>query len=128
VSTSHGVCQTFNSLTSSEIYKDLPNLSVWKSVFEPNKTNSSLVYPKGFGSAKGMYIILNSYESIGMQQQSNDFILSITNQYNAYDIVRQSFNLLPGNAYTFRVMASQVSILQSSYGDCMKNFSLLHKK
>ena len=92
-------------------------------MFEPNKTNSSLVYPKGFGSAKGMYIILNSYESIGMQQQSNDFILSITNEYNAYDIVRQSFNLLPGNAYTFRVMASQVSILQSSYGDCMQKLA-----
>ena len=110
VSTSHGIFQTFNSLSSSEIYKNLPNAKVWNSVFEPNNTNSSLIYPKGFGSAKGMYIILNSYESFGLQQQSSDFILSITNENNPYDIIRQSYNILPGNAYTFRVMASQVSI------------------
>ena len=57
-----------------------------------------------------MYIILNSYESFGLQQQTSNFILSITNENNPYDIIRQSYNILPGNAYTFRVMASQVSI------------------
>jgi len=86
-------------------------MRVWSSVFEPNNTNSTLVYPKGFGCAKGMNIILNSYESIGLQQQHNNFILSVNNENNAFDIIRQSYNLLPGNAYTFRVMASQVPII-----------------
>ena len=109
VSTSHGICQTFNSLPTSEIYKKSPITDTWTSVFEPNMTKIDLVYPKGFGSAKGMNIILNSYEAFGSQRETNDFILSVTNENNVYDIVRQSFDLLPGNIYTFRILASQIT-------------------
>ena len=107
VSTSQGICQSFNELPSTDIYENLPYLQVWNSVFGMNNPNSSLIYPKGFGASKGMYLILNSYESFKSQRTSNDFILSITNEDNVYDITRNSFTLLPGNIYTFRILASQ---------------------
>jgi hypothetical protein len=109
VSTSHGICQSFNSLQSTEIYKKSPITDTWSSIFEPNMTKTDLVFPKGFGSAKGMNIILSSYEAFDTQRETKDFILSVTNENNVYDIVRQSFDLLPGNIYTFRILASQIA-------------------
>jgi hypothetical protein len=108
VSTSHGVCQSFNSAPSTDIYKNLPYSQVWNLVFSNNITNRPLVYPKGNGAAKGMYFILNSYESFGFNRHSNDFILSITNENNPFDIAKSNFNLLPGQIYSFRVMQSQI--------------------
>jgi len=108
VSTSHGICQSFNSAPSTDIYKNFPYLKVWNSVFGTNISNRSLVYPKGNGAAKGMYFILNSYESYGFNRHSNEFILSITNENNPFDIAKSNFNLLPGQSYSFKVMQSQI--------------------
>ena len=109
VSTSYGVCQSFNSLPAHEIYEPLPYLQNWNKVFGINQFNYSLTYPKGFGSSKGMFIILNSFESVKSPRTTNDFVLSISNENNNYDIVRHNFQVQPGNFYTFRIMASQTT-------------------
>ena len=122
VSTSQGVCQSYNSLHPIDIYENLPYLNTWSSVFDSNNMSRPLAYPKGYGSTKGFNIILNSFESFKSQRTSNQFVIAITNENNHYDIIRHSFNLLPGHEYTFRIMASQT-------GDqCFNNFLVIFSK
>ncbi len=108
VSTTHGICQSFNSAPSKDIYKNHSYLQAWNLVFAYNISNRALVYPKGNGAVKGMYFVLNSYEYSGYTRYSNEFILSINNENNPYDIYKSHFNLLPGQSYSFKVTQSQI--------------------
>jgi hypothetical protein len=35
-------------------------------------------------------------------------VLSITNEFDVFDVYRQSFDIVPGNVYTFSVSASKI--------------------
>ena len=39
---------------------------------------------------------------------TKNFILSITNENNPFDIFKQSYIIEPGNVYTYRVIANQI--------------------
>ena len=60
---------------------------------------------KGAGFRNGMYIVLSSFNPFKDQlaNKDTDFVLSITNEFDVFDVFRQSFDILPGYAYTFRI-------------------------
>ena len=71
--------------------------------------STDFVSPTGSGPGHGLNFILNSFEQVAFPTRSSkNFILSITNEKSAYDILEQNYLLEPGNLYTFRVMASQM--------------------
>jgi len=112
VPTNFGICQSFNTLSVDEIYKNNPTMDVWSRVFDEESKPFNLTYPKGYGSSKGLYIMLNAFETHGFWRKNQDFILSVTNEDNYYDIIRNSYTLEPGNFYTYKVMASQITTTQ----------------
>lgn len=92
-----------------DIYLPNPTTNVWSTVFDQEYGEFNLTYPKGYGSSKGLYIMLNGFETHGFWRKNQDFVISITNEDNYYEIVRHSYTLEPGNLYTYKVMASQIT-------------------
>jgi hypothetical protein len=107
--TPKGFCYTFNSLSMTEIFQLTPNLQHWDSVLSfSNK--STLLKPTGHGPTNSFKFVLNSFEHIGADPSRNNFIISITNENNPFDIVNSNYFIEPGYVYTFRVLASQMVI------------------
>ncbi len=107
--TPKGFCYTFNSLSMTEIFQLTPNLQHWDSVLSfSNK--STLMKPTGHGPTNSFNFVLNSFEHIGADPSRNNFIISITNENNPFDIVNSNYFIETGYVYTFRVLASQMII------------------
>ena len=107
--TPKGFCYTFNSLSMTEIFQPTPNLQLWDSVLSfSNK--STLMKPTGHGPTNSFNFVLNSFEHFGADSSRNNFIISITNGNNPFDIVNSNYFIEPGYVYTFRVVASQMII------------------
>ncbi len=107
--TPKGFCYTFNSLSMTEIFQTTPNLQHWDSALSFSN-NSTLMRPTGYGSSNSFNFVLNSFEHFGADPSRNNFIISITNENNPFDIVNSNYFIEPGNVYTFRVLASQMII------------------
>jgi hypothetical protein len=107
--TPKGFCYTFNSLSMTEIFQLTPNLQHWDSVLSfSNK--STLMKPTGYGPTNSFNFVLNSFEYFGADPSRNNFVISITNENNPFDIVNSNYFIEPGYVYTFRVLASQMII------------------
>jgi hypothetical protein len=104
--TTNGYCLTFNSLTMKEIFKDSTIAKTWSNVLDLTET-SHIINPTGYGSSNGLNFILNSFEPYSLQRSSKNFILSISNENNAFDVFQQKFIISPGYSYTFKVVAAQ---------------------
>ncbi len=87
VITSKGFCYNFNSLAMSEIFR--PDAIPWASVLDEQPQTSQLVNPSGFGPNNGLNFLLNSFESFSASRSTKNFILSITNENNPFDIFKQ---------------------------------------
>ncbi len=109
-----GFCYTFNSLSVSELFKSSEVVKTWNSNLNL-KLNSNLVNPTGFGSANGFNFILNAHEPFSNHRSAKNFILSISNENNPFDIFEHNFLIEPGNFYTFKVLANQVWNLAISF-------------
>ena len=105
--TPKGLCQSFNSLTMSEIFKDSPLLTKWNTILNLKQT-SSLFNPSGYGLSHGLQFVLNFYEPSYQQRSSKNFILSITNPNNSFDISKQNYLIKPGFSYTYKIIANQI--------------------
>ena len=105
--TPKGFCFTFNSLSMKEIFQSTDNLNHWDSVLG-FKNKSILVQPAGPSPSNGFKFILNSFERFGLEPSRKNFILSIINEYNPFDIINRNYLIEPGYSYTFRVLANQV--------------------
>ena len=107
-----------------------PLIENWNKVFNlTQKDFTQFEYPTGFGASNGFYIILNAFEASGYQRTSKDFLISITNENNYYDILHRSFAVKPGQFYTFRVMTSQLTTTQKfdKMKQDIRNCSLAHE-
>jgi hypothetical protein len=87
VLTSKGFCYNYNSLAMSEIFR--PDTIPWASVLDEQPQTSKLVNPSGFGPNNGFNFVLNSFESFSASRSTKNFILSITNENNPFDIFKQ---------------------------------------
>jgi len=126
--TSNGLCDTFNALSMSEIFKPLPNVVHWSKVFNQAQ-KSHLFHPIGYGPSNGFNFILNSFEYVGSKRSSNNFIMSITNENNPYDVYKENYIIEPGHLYTFRILANQVITNERFNGlnQASRNCSLPHE-
>jgi hypothetical protein len=76
------------------------------------KEKSALVNP---ASSNGLYFILNSFnpkpkdDPNPKEESSRNFILSITNEFNPFNVYKQNFVIEPGYSYKYRVVANQVA-------------------
>ena len=89
-----------------------------------------LISPSGFGPSNGLNFVVNSFEPYDAQRSSKNFILSITNENNPFDIFKQNYVIEPGNIYTYRVVASQIGATDrfSEMDAKNRNCSLPHEK
>jgi hypothetical protein len=85
-STPKGFCFTFNSLSMKEIFQSTDNLNHWDSVLG-FKNKSTLIGSPGPSPSNGFKFILNSFERFGSESLGKNFILSITNEFNPFDII-----------------------------------------
>jgi hypothetical protein len=105
--TAKGICYSFNSMSPNELFKASTVASQWVS----NKNlqqSSNILRPTGYGKLHGLNFLLNSFEIYSKDRSSNNFLLSITNEHNGYDIFKQNYVLKPGYAYTYKVIANQI--------------------
>ena len=107
VVTAKGICYSFNSLSSNELFKSSTDASKWRSDLNV-KRNSSILKPTGYGKLHGLNFLLNSFEIYSKDRSSNNFLLSITNENNGYDIFKQNYVLKPGFVYTYKIIANQI--------------------
>ncbi len=58
-----------------------------------------------------MYIVVSSFNPFKDQlaNKDNDFVLSITNEFDVFDVFRQSYDILPGYVYTFQIQERNLS-------------------
>jgi len=106
VLTSNGLCYSFNSLPFNQIFKDSRYQTNWESAFKPTP-QSNLLYPAKWGTPKYLYILLQSYETYSIRK-SNEFSISFSDELNAFDVNKNSFELLPGYIHMFRLIPSQI--------------------
>ena len=106
ISTGHGLCHSFNSLPSKDIYQESEFSNIWINVFEKNKALNR-TYPSAYGPSKHLYFFLQSFE-VYSQKISKDFTISISNDFNPFDVGRQIFSALPGYYHSLRIIPSQV--------------------
>jgi hypothetical protein len=106
VVTSKGLCYSFNSLAMNKIFK--PLVIPWASILNAKNQTSEMVHPLGIGPNNGLNFVLNAFESFSAARSTKNFILSITNENNPFDILKQNYIIEPGNAYTYRVIANQI--------------------
>ncbi len=115
-----GYCYTFNSLSVSELFKSSEVVKIWNSNLNL-KLNSNLVNPTGFGSGNGFNFILNAHEPFSNHRSDKNFILSISNENNPFDIFEHNYLIEPGNFYTFKILANQVCNFTISFNvECFK--------
>ena len=89
-----------------------------------------LISPSGFGPSNGLNFVVNFFEPYDAQRSSKNFILSITNENNPFDIFKENYVLEPGNIYTYRVVASQIGATErfNEMDAKSRNCSLPHEK
>ena len=105
--TTSGLCQTFNSLGMNQIFKNSTFLHSWMNLLNID-LNLDPINSVGSGPSNGFYFVLNSFERVKASRDSNNFIMSITNEFNPFDIFEQNYPIETGHFYTFRVLANQV--------------------
>ena len=105
-------CDALFERSTSEIYESSPYFEIWNKVFD-SSPDLAWEHPIGYGPSKGFYIILHSFEASKYQRISKDFLLSLTNEQNAYDIVQQSFTIKPGLNFIASLCRSRNTILCS---------------
>jgi hypothetical protein len=106
--TPNGLCYSFNSLTMDEIYAPSESIDSFNTFLDLNK-NSTLLKPLGHGPNFVLNFVLNSFERVNNQiRSSQNFILSITNENNPFDIFRQSYFIEPGFSYKYQILADQI--------------------
>jgi len=110
VMTGNGLCHSFNSLSVNEIYQESFFTSIWNSTFG-GKNDSILEYPILWGPPRPLYIMVQSFEPSPARDGKN-FWLSFTNEFDPFDVIQQSFEILPGYQHTYRVIPSQMSTLE----------------
>ena len=115
--TPKGICYSFNSQSLNEIYKESNISDYWISVFE-QQNHQTLINPSGYGPSNGLNFVLNSFEhyfkdslsgASKIERLSQNFILSISNEFNPYDVYKQNYFIEPGNIYTYRILANQIT-------------------
>jgi hypothetical protein len=84
-------------------------VDVWAEEFEKGSGDFNLTYPKGFGPSNGYFLLLNTFQTYSLWEKSNEFIISITNENNYFDIIRNFYTLEPGYFYKFKVQPSQIT-------------------
>ncbi len=111
--TPNGLCYSFNSLTMAEIYVPSESIDSFNTFLDLKK-NSTLLKPLGHGPNYGLNFVLNSFERVNNvnydnneSRSSQNFILSITNKNNPFDIFRQSYFIEPGFSYKYQILADQ---------------------
>jgi len=110
IMTARGICYSFNALTNNEIFKKSKETETWRKILNL-KEKSALVNP---ASSDGLYFILNSFNANPIDdpnaktKASGNFILSITNEFNPFNIYKQNFVIEPGYSYIYRIIANQV--------------------
>jgi hypothetical protein len=107
VITGRGICYSYNSLPMHQIYQPSHYQEMWNLTFGAG-SDEELEYPTVWGPAQPLYIVAQSFEPSSVRT-SHGFMLSFTNEFNSYDVIQNSFEILPGYQHTFRVIPSQLS-------------------
>jgi hypothetical protein len=97
--TPRGLCASINSLPMRQL---LRNEEDWLRVFNQEE---KLYWKTGGGN---LQFALNFYRNTFWNSTIKGFLLSISNEHNAYDIYKQHYTLVPGYSYTFQVAAKQM--------------------
>jgi hypothetical protein len=105
--TAKGICYSFNSMSPNELFKASTVASQWDSNINLQH-NPNMLRPTGYGKLHGLNFLLNSFEIYSKDRSSNNFLLSITNEHNGYEIFKQNYVLKPGYSYTYKVIANQI--------------------
>ncbi len=107
VVTGNGLCYSYNSLPPHLIYQNSYYQGIWNSTFGV-KHDAKLEYPTASGPSQPLFIVVQSFEP-SLARASQEFMLSFTNEFNPYDVIKESFKIMPGYEHTFRIIPSQIS-------------------
>ena len=100
--TGKGICYSFNSLDMKQNFANL-----WDTYFDL-KLNTQQGNPTGCGPAHGLNFILNFFQPRDEKRKNRNFIVSITNPSNLFEISRENYTVRPGYHYTFKIMANEI--------------------
>jgi len=84
-------------------------VDVWSQEFEKDSGDFNLTYPRGFGPSNGYFLLLNNFQTHSIWNKTNEFIISITNKNNYFEIGQNFYTLEPGYLYKFNVQPSQIT-------------------
>ena len=105
--TAKGLCHTFNAQSMGSIYKTMPIVDIWNSRLNLQE-KVTILKPDGYGQNYGLNFLLNSFTTEAFNRTTTNFLLSITNDNNPFDIFKQNFKIEPGMSYTFKIVPSQM--------------------
>jgi len=103
--TSKGPCFAYNALSMQQLYKETAKLVNWNKVFGHEFITIS--QNDGYGPAKGLMFVLNSFDKYLESSNSLNFELAISNAYEPHIMMKKKHAIKPGFLYTFRVLAKQ---------------------
>ena len=105
--TAKGLCHTFNAQSMGSIYKTMPIVDIWNSRLNLQE-EVTILKPDGYGQNYGLNFLLNSFTTDAFRRTSTNFLLSITNDNNPFDIFKQNFKIEPGMSYTFKIVSKKM--------------------
>ena len=105
--TGNGLCYSYNSFPAHQIYQRSLYQEIWNSTFGLGH-DANLEYPTASGPSQPLFIVAQSFEP-SLSRTSQYFLLSFTNEFNPYDVIQESFKIMPGYQHTFRIIPSQIS-------------------
>ena len=106
-----GLCHAFNSLAMGDIFQPHKTVKSWSRTFGSG-TSSELINATGSGPENGAFFILNSFRQVTWGNENDfgntNFVVSVTNVLNGFEIYKHRYTLSPGYVYNFRVIADQM--------------------
>jgi hypothetical protein len=119
--TSSGVCHTFNAKPQQELFKPSRYFNMFHKIF--NTTAPNVVFPNGFGSSAGLYLLLDNKQRFHPRTEPDDpfcpekespnFLVSVSNTDGAFDVLRYGFQVTPGYKTILSVILKQVISTES---------------
>ena len=85
----------------------MPVINLWNNHFNL-KLETQDFKPTGHGPVHGLNFVLNFFQPKLAGTKNTNFIVSISNPANLFEINREHYEIRPGNHYTFKIFANEI--------------------
>jgi hypothetical protein len=122
--TSSGVCHSFNAKPQQELFKPSRYFNMFHKIF--NTTAPNVVFPNGFGSSAGLYMLLDNKHRFHPRtepdnpscsaKESPNFLVTVSNTDGAFDVLRHGAQVKPGYKTILSLIPKQVISTEYLHG------------